>query len=81
LPKLSAKIAPRYLNLEQAAEYLSTTPDAVRGMLRAKHFPCRKVGARVMIDIRDIDRTMDKSVHYLDIEQTYTGKEIGDWIE
>lgn len=63
--QLSNKIAPRYLNLEQAAAYLSTTKDGMRGMLRAKRFPCRRIGDRVLIDIRDIDRVMAESLDWL----------------
>jgi hypothetical protein len=51
--------------LEQAATYLSTTPDGVRGMLRAKRFPARKIGTRVMIDVRDIDLAMSEGIYYL----------------
>lgn len=58
-------IAPRYLTLEHAAKYLSTTPDGVRGMLRAKRFPARKLGNRVMIDVRDIDQAMVEGEHWL----------------
>jgi|HubBroStandDraft_6_1064221.scaffolds.fasta_scaffold825085_2 hypothetical protein len=63
--RLGNGISPRYLNLEQAGAYMSTTPDGVRGMLRAKRFPCKKIGGRIMIDIRDIDRAMDESTHWL----------------
>jgi excisionase family DNA binding protein len=58
-------VTPRYLSLEQAAKYLSSTPDGVRGMLRAKRFPARKLGNRVMIDVRDIDKAMEENVHWL----------------
>lgn len=68
-PHLIAKIAPRYLNLEQAADYLSTTPDGVRGMLRSKLFPCRKMGARLLVDVRDIDKAMDENVQFLNIDR------------
>lgn len=64
-PHLVSRITPRYLNLEQAAEYLSTTPGGVRGMLRSHLFPCRKMGARVFIDVQDIDRAMNESREYL----------------
>ncbi|HEY4359421.1 MAG TPA: helix-turn-helix domain-containing protein [Bryobacteraceae bacterium] len=63
-PHLKAAIVPRYLNLEQAADYLSTTPDGVRGMLRANVFPARKIGARLFIDVEDIDAAMNDAVHY-----------------
>jgi len=63
--QLSNKIAPRYLDLDQAAAYLSTTKGGMRRMLRDKHFPCRKVGSRVLIDIQDIDRVMAEKKDWL----------------
>jgi excisionase family DNA binding protein len=65
-PQIEARsITPRYLNLDQAAQYMSTTADSVRGMLRAKRFPARQIGKRVFIDVKDIDQAMDEGVHYL----------------
>jgi excisionase family DNA binding protein len=58
-------VTPRYLNLEQAAVYLSTTPDGVRGMLRAKRFPARQIGKRVFVDRNDIDKAMDEGMQWL----------------
>ena len=65
MPAPSSGIVPRYLNLNQAAVYLSTTPDAVRRMLRDKHFPCRKIGSRTFIDKQDIDQAMERSLQCL----------------
>jgi excisionase family DNA binding protein len=65
-PHLIAKIAPRYLNLDQAAEYLGSSRDGVRGMLRAKLFPVRKLGARVLIDKQDIDAAMTENMQWLE---------------
>jgi excisionase family DNA binding protein len=62
---LTPRIAPRFMNFEQAAEYLNTTVDAVRGMARAKEFPVRKIGARVFIDVHDIDKAMSDGEHWL----------------
>jgi hypothetical protein len=61
-------VAPRYFGLEQAAQYLSTTQDGVRGMLRAKRFPTRQLGkgGRVFIDRNDIDKAMSENVHWLE---------------
>jgi hypothetical protein len=59
-------VAPRYLTLDQAATYLSSTPDGVRGMLRAKRFPARQMGKRVFVDVRDIDKAMSENVHWLE---------------
>lgn len=53
-------VAPRYMSLDVAAKYMSTTPGSVRGMLRAKHFPQSKIGERVFIDVKDIDRAMKR---------------------
>jgi hypothetical protein len=64
-PRLSAKIAPRYLDLDQAAVYLSTSIDGVRGLLRSKAFPARKIGARIYIDVRDIDKVMSDNTLWL----------------
>jgi hypothetical protein len=65
IPEPASGVTPRYLNLNQAAVYLSTTPAAVRGMLRAKLFPCRKLRARLWIDKQDIDSTMNAAVQFL----------------
>jgi excisionase family DNA binding protein len=65
LPTPQPGIAPRYLDIKQAAAYLSTTPHAIRRMLRDKHFPCRKIGSRTFIDKQDIDEAMAKNLHYL----------------
>ena len=62
---LTPRIAPRYMDFDGAAEYMHTTPDAVRGMARAKEFPVRKIGARVFIDVHDIDKAMSDGEHWL----------------
>jgi hypothetical protein len=59
------KVAPRYLDLEAAAVYLSTTPDGVRGMARAKRFPVSKIGGRIMFDRAEIDKAMAENKTYL----------------
>ncbi|MCZ2154049.1 MAG: helix-turn-helix domain-containing protein [Bryobacterales bacterium] len=58
------KVAPRYLSLEQAAVYLDTTKDGVRGMARAKLFPIKKAGTRTFIDIHDIDEAMQSNTSW-----------------
>ncbi len=62
------KITPRYLNLEQAAVYLNTTKDGVRGMARAKVFPIKKAGSRTFIDIHDIDAAMQSNTAWAAME-------------
>jgi len=62
-------VKPRYLSVDQAAVYMSTTVDGVRGMLRAKRFPCKKLGdsknARIVIDVHDIDKAMAEGTYWL----------------
>ena len=60
----------RYLNLEQAAVYLNTTKDGVRGMARAKLFPIKKAGTRTFIDIHDIDEAMQSNTAWAALEET-----------
>jgi hypothetical protein len=62
------KVQPRYLNLEQAAVYLNTTKDGVRGMARAKVFPIKKAGTRTFIDIHDIDTAMQENTAWAAME-------------
>jgi hypothetical protein len=62
------KVAPRYLSLEQAAVYLDTTKDGVRGMARAKLFPIKKAGTRTFIDIHDIDAAMQENTAWAAME-------------
>ncbi len=64
------RVAPRYLNLEQAAVYLNTTKDGVRGMARAKLFPIKKAGSRTFIDIHDIDEAMQANTAWAAMEET-----------
>ena len=59
------KITPRWLDLEQAAVLMSTSKDAVRGMARAKLFPVKKMGGRVMIDVRDLEKAFVENTAWL----------------
>ena len=59
------KVAPRYLDFEAAAVYLSTTANGVRGMARAKRFPVSRIGGRIMFDRLEIDRVMSENKTYL----------------
>ena len=72
LAALSPKIAPRWLDLEQAAALMSTTKDGVRGMLRAGLFPARKMGARVMIDTKDLEKAFAENTIWLNAKQNPT---------
>ena len=59
------RIAPRWLDLQAAAQLMSTTRDAVRGMARAKLFPVKKMGGRVMVDIRDLEKAFEENTAWL----------------
>lgn len=71
------RVAPRYLSLEQAAVYLDTTKDGVRGMARAKLFPIKKVGARTFIDIHDIDEAMQSNTAWAAMDAYLEVEEVG----
>jgi hypothetical protein len=62
---LTPRIAPRYMDFEGAAEYMHTTADAVRGMARAKRFPVRKIGTKIFVDVKDIDKAMSEGEQWL----------------
>lgn len=70
------KVAPRYLSLEQAAVYLDSTKDGVRGMARAKLFPIKKAGSRTFIDIQDIDAAMQYNTAWAAMEQTVETRQV-----
>jgi hypothetical protein len=61
----SPRIAPRWLDLESAAQLMNTTKAAVRGMARAKLFPVKKMGGRVMVDIKDLEKAFDENTEWL----------------
>jgi hypothetical protein len=59
------RIAPRWVDLEGAAQLMNTTKDAVRGMARARLFPVKKMGGRVMIDIRDLEKAFNENTAWM----------------
>jgi len=69
LAALTPKLAPRWLDLEQAAALMSTTKDGVRGMLRSGLFPARKMGARVMIDTKDLEKAFAENTIWLNAKR------------
>ncbi len=52
---------PRLLTVEQAASYIGRTTHAVRKLVAAGAFPAVKADGRVMLDIRDLDRWIDRN--------------------
>jgi hypothetical protein len=54
------RIAPRYMDYEQAGEYVGVSAEAIRAYVRLGYFPViRKKGKR-WIDKEDLDRFMTK---------------------
>ena len=61
-------IQPRLLNIEQTARYIGLAPKTIRNRLGPKApdpFPVKpkKLGGRVLFDIRDLDRFIDDLEH------------------
>lgn len=55
------RIAPRYMDYEQVAEYIGVSAEAIRAYVRLGYFPViRKTGKR-WIDKEDLDRFMTKN--------------------
>jgi excisionase family DNA binding protein len=50
-----APIAPRLLNIEMAAQYLSTTAWAMRKLAWSKDVPHIRLGTRILFDKQDLD--------------------------
>lgn len=58
----SAKpLTARLLSVEQAAIYLGRTPGALRQMIFKGTLPVVRIGGRVQLDIRDLDRLIENS--------------------
>jgi len=61
---MNEQITPRLLNVEQTAQYLSISPKTIRNRLGPRAldpFPVKpkKIGKRVLFDIRDLDHYID----------------------
>jgi excisionase family DNA binding protein len=54
-------IRPRLLTVQQAAAYLSTTVWAVRKMAWAKDVPHLRIGSRILLDVQDLDRFIQRA--------------------
>ena len=50
---------PRLLNVKQAAEYLSRTPNAIRNLIAAGAIPMVRIGRRIFFDPRELDAWID----------------------
>jgi len=53
--------ARRWLSVEQAADYLCSTPAAIRSRIERKTLPVKRLGSRVLIDRVELDRILDRT--------------------
>lgn len=51
----------RLLDCAAAGEYLSVSPATVRAWIRQGRLPCVRLGRRVLLDRRALDRLIDRS--------------------
>lgn len=51
----------RLLTIQAAAEYLSTTPWAIRSLLWGREVPFLRLGKRFLLDVRDLDAWIDRN--------------------
>jgi hypothetical protein len=54
-------IKPRLLDVVSASQYLSTTTWAVRKLAWSKTVPHIKLGTRILFDIADLDRFVERA--------------------
>jgi len=54
------RIAPRYMDYEQAGEYIGVSAEAIRAYVRLGYFPVIRKNGRRWIDKEDLDRFMTK---------------------
>jgi excisionase family DNA binding protein len=55
----SAVVAPRLLNIKQAAAYLAATVWFLRELVWSRRIPFAKFGNKYVFDIRDLDAFVD----------------------
>ena len=55
------KINPRLLTVELAGDYLSRSPHSVRHLIKDGRLPVVKIDNRIFLDIKDLDRIIDRS--------------------
>jgi excisionase family DNA binding protein len=54
-------VSPRLLTVPQTATYLSASVWAVRSLAWSKEVPCVRIGRRVLFDLRDLDRYIERT--------------------
>jgi excisionase family DNA binding protein len=59
--EVRAAVSPRLLTVPQAASYLSASVWAVRSLAWSREVPSVRVGRRVLSDLRDLDRYIERA--------------------
>jgi excisionase family DNA binding protein len=59
--EVRAALSPRLLTVPQAASYLSSSVWAVRSLAWSKEVPHVRIGRRVLFDLRDLDRYIERA--------------------
>jgi excisionase family DNA binding protein len=54
-------LRPRLLTVEQAAMYIGRTKEALQHMTATRKIPVVRDGRRVFVDIRELDRWIDRN--------------------
>jgi hypothetical protein len=57
----NGKIGPRLLSIDRGGEYLSRSAHSIRHLIKAGKLPVVKIDGRIFLDIRDLDRIIEKS--------------------
>ena len=56
LAQLDRELATRWLNVDRAADYLSTTPEAIRGLVKRQQLPVHRTpSGRLLFDPVELD--------------------------
>jgi excisionase family DNA binding protein len=61
LRESGGKITPRLLSIKEAAEYLGQSPGTIKNMLRDGRLHCNRSGARVLLDLRELDAWIERT--------------------
>jgi excisionase family DNA binding protein len=59
--EVRSAVPPRLLTVPQAASYLSASVWAVRSLAWSRELPHVRIGRRVLFDLRDLDRYIERS--------------------
>ena len=56
LDRLAHELVTRWLNVDRAADYLSTTPEAIRALVKRRQIPVHRTpSGRLLFDAAELD--------------------------